>query len=105
MVRNDHPLFFVLLSTAGLYAEGSSDGSQHGYRYSQNLAPDVLVFCFHKLLFFSPQITQISTDYLFNSIRMVVEKSVLICVICGEFKITQSSPHRLLPLPFHRFRS
>ena len=25
MVRNDHPLFFVLLSTAGLYAEGSSD--------------------------------------------------------------------------------
>ena len=47
MVRNDHPLFFVLLSTAGLYAEGSSDGSQHGYRYSQNLAPDVLVFCFH----------------------------------------------------------
>lgn len=35
--------FFVLLSTAGLYAEGS----QHGYRYSQNLAPDVLVFCFH----------------------------------------------------------
>ena len=35
---------------------------------------------------------------------MVVEKSVLICVICGEFKITQSNPHRLL-LPFHRFRS
>ena len=29
MVRNDHPLLFVLLSTAGLYAEGCSDGSQH----------------------------------------------------------------------------
>ena len=35
---------------------------------------------------FSPQITQIFTDYTFNSIRMVYKKSVFICVICGELK-------------------
>ena len=39
--------FFVLLSTAGLYAEGSSDGGEYCDGDSQNLAPDVLVFCFH----------------------------------------------------------
>ena len=56
--------FFVLLSTAGLYAEGSSDGGEYCDGDSQNLAPDVLVFCFHNwLYFYSPLSTQSLTEF------------------------------------------
>ena len=60
---------FELLSTAGLYAEGSGQGGEYRYRYSQNLAPDVLVSVFHKLfVFYSPQSTQSLTEVLFFSV-------------------------------------